>query len=45
MGTVRPGDTRAGRLRVQGRDGKLVPDQVDPLHALSRIEADAGMRE
>jgi hypothetical protein len=44
MGTVRPGDTRAGRLRVQGRDGKLA-NRVGPLHALSRIEADAGMRE
>ena len=34
MGTVLLGDTRAGRLRIQGYAGNSAPDHVDLLHAL-----------
>jgi hypothetical protein len=33
-GTVLLGDTRAGRLRIQGYAGNSAPDHVDLLHAL-----------
>jgi hypothetical protein len=34
MGTVVLGDTREGRLRIQGYAGNSAPDHVDLLHAL-----------